>query len=128
MSILLTQTVNLNYTWLTQGFTPFTTPTGRHTVEQVSSIPKAIDDLTRSEKLTIYLRRMETSFAAISKTLGISRGGAIRLLKKSKTIPSWRHRQFRELGIPEELLPVAKDIAPGRKPKAPQSSNLMVSP
>lgn len=34
-------------------------------------------------------------------------------------IPTWRHKQLLAAGIPDVLLPPARDVAPGRKPKTP---------
>ena len=75
-----------------------------------------VSRISREERLLIWLRRNELSYAALGKKLGISTMSALRLCK-AKRISSMRHDQLCELGIPEALLPKKEDSPKGRKPK-----------
>lgn len=84
-----------------------------------TSIPVTYENLTRQERFCLWQRqnRDERSFAAIGRKIGISRASALRLCLKDH-ISTWRFSQLREAGIPEDLLPEARDIAPGKRPQA----------
>lgn len=73
------------------------------------------DDLTRQERLIIWMRRMGTTRAKIGRALGIGTVAVGRLLF-SERASSWRVQQFKEYGIPDELLPRVEDIPSGPKP------------
>ncbi|WP_019999147.1 hypothetical protein ACQ0P8_06575 [Halodesulfovibrio aestuarii] len=92
-------------------------------MEQRNMIPEFISDLTRSEKLEIYMKRKKLSFTDIGKAIKASRTAAYKLLH-GKSVPTYRHAQLLKAGIPEILIPPALDIAPGPKPK----KSILVSP
>ena len=71
-------------------------------------------ELTRLERLIIWMRRNNMNFSEIGKSLGITRMSAGRLCKAER-IPSERHRQLVQLGIPVDLLPHAEDVKRGPK-------------
>jgi len=85
-------------------------------MSDLSLIPQSIDDLTRVEKLEIYMKRSKITFSDISKPMGVAPASARRMLL-NETIPTWRHKQLIQYGLPEVLLPIARDIPCGRKPK-----------
>lgn len=76
-------------------------------------------DLTRQERLRLWLWKQCLSQADIARQLDVSRptvGSWIR----AEQIPSWRVQMLRDLiGIPEELLPAAKDNPVALKPAQP---------
>lgn len=72
-------------------------------------------DLTRVERLMIWMRRNRLHFSEIGASLGITRMSAGRLCKAER-IPRERHLALARLGIPAELLPPAEDVRRGRKP------------
>lgn len=74
-------------------------------------------DLTRQERLMIWLRRAGITKMQIARTLGVQPVAIARWFE-AKSIPTWRHNQLVQFGIPAELLPPAVDRAPGPKPKA----------
>lgn len=71
-------------------------------------------ELTRLERLIIWLRRNDMNFSRIGELLGITRMSAGRLCKAER-IPSERHRELVQLGIPIDLLPPAEDVRRGPK-------------
>lgn len=71
-------------------------------------------ELTRLERLIIWMRRNKTSFSAIGESLGITRMSAGRLCKAER-IPRERHKALARLGIPADLLPPAEDVKRGPK-------------
>ena len=72
-----------------------------------------LNNLTRQERLLIWMRREGVSTANIAKTLGVQPLSVYRWFNAER-ISTWRHRQLVECGIPAELLPPPVDIAPGR--------------
>ncbi len=66
-------------------------------------MPEAIE-LTRLERLIIWMRRNRINFSGIGASLGITRMSA-GWLCKAERIPRERHRALAGLGIPPELLP-----------------------
>lgn len=84
-------------------------------MQPVTPIPELVNDLTRTEKLEVYLNRIGSSYASIGDKLGVSRSTALRMLR-SAHIPTYRHRQLSSI-LPAELLPEAKDVPPGPKPR-----------
>lgn len=75
-----------------------------------------LTDLSREEKLQIFLSRSGLTFKAIGERLGMT-GVAAAKLCRGETMPTRRHAEFMALGIPEELLPRGEDIKPGPKPR-----------
>lgn len=73
-------------------------------------------DLTRQERLLIWIRRKGTTQAKIASELGMGKVAVGRLLF-SERASSWRVQQLRDYGIPEDLLPRAEDIPSGPRPK-----------
>jgi hypothetical protein len=69
----------------------------------------ATESLTREERLFIWLRRKELSYAEIGRQLGVTRMSALRMCK-AQCISSMRHEQLCALGIPASLLPVRYEI------------------
>lgn len=81
------------------------------------TLANKLTDLTRDEKVLIWLRRTGRTFRGLGAELGLT-GDAVAALLRNESCPTHRHRQLLELGVPEELLPPALDIKPGPKPKA----------
>lgn len=67
---------------------------------------------TRQELLHLWFRRNGIRQREIAARLGMSETCFCRLLRKD-SISTWRHQQLLALGLPPELLPQARDIAPG---------------
>lgn len=74
-------------------------------------------DLTRQERLVIWLRRAGITKTQVAQAVGVQCVAVARWFK-AESIPSWRHKQLVEFGIPSELLPPAIDKAPGPQPRA----------
>ncbi|MDD6181133.1 MAG: helix-turn-helix domain-containing protein [Desulfovibrionaceae bacterium] len=72
-----------------------------------------LQDLSREEQLLIWMRRNGLTYSKVAKMLGISRMSVQRLCTADR-IPTSRSRQLKKLGIPEELLPEARDVPRGR--------------
>ncbi|MBQ3060101.1 MAG: XRE family transcriptional regulator [Desulfovibrio sp.] len=72
------------------------------------------NDLTRQERLFIWMRREGHTNRAVAKALGVGITSITRWIA-ADTIPTRRHRQLVDFGFPEELLPPAKDISSGPK-------------
>lgn len=87
-------------------------------MSHLTLIPELISDLTRAEKLEVYMKRKNITFSNIAKSIGVAPASARRMLL-NESIPTWRHNQLLAAGIPDVLLPPARDVAPGRKPKTP---------
>lgn len=79
-------------------------------------IPRSIEEITRIEKLDIVLKRAGISYTDMGKRIGVSRSSIYKMLT-AETISTWRFAQLLTAGIPQELLPEAKNIAPGPKPR-----------
>lgn len=82
----------------------------------------SLTDLTRQERLVIWLRRAGISNAALARALGTGQATICRWINHADSLPSWRHRQLTEFGIPAELLPPAMDIPGGPKPGSKQAA------
>ncbi len=76
-------------------------------------------ELSRLERLIIWMRRNNINFSEIGESLGITRMSAGRLCKAER-IPSSRHRELVQLGIPTDLLPPAEDVRRGPKTGTPR--------
>lgn len=85
-------------------------------MSHLTLIPEFIADLTRAEKLEIYMKRKKITFSDIAKSIDVAPASARRMLLND-SIPTWRYNQLVEAGLPEVLLPPARDIAPGPKSK-----------
>lgn len=91
----------------------------------MSSMEKiSLSDLTRQERLVIWLRRAGISNAALARALGTGQATICRWINHADSLPSWRHRQLVEFGIPAELLPPAMDIPGGPKPGGKQAATV----
>jgi hypothetical protein len=71
---------------------------------------------TRQELLRLWLDRTGHSFRRFGRSMGIS-GVSVARLCDQDTMPTDRHRQLLELGMPPNLLPKPVDQKPGRKPR-----------
>lgn len=83
-------------------------------MESITSI--TYEELTRQERLFIWLRRNGMKQAEIARALGVG-GMAINRMLNKETAPAYRVEQLRELGIPAGLLPRPLNIKPGPKPR-----------
>lgn len=70
---------------------------------------------TKQEVLSLWLKRQKLTFADVGKELNVTGSNARKLLY-GETAPTHRVKALKEIGIPEALLPIAKDIPPGPKP------------
>lgn len=61
-------------------------------------------DLTRQERLLIWLRRAGLTNKAIAEAVGVKPAAVTRWFE-AETIPPYRHDQLTRFGIPAELLP-----------------------
>lgn len=73
-------------------------------------------ELTRQERLKLWMWKTSFNQAELARCLGVSKS-TVGYWIRAERLPSWRVRQMREFGIPEDLLPFAKDIPSGPKPK-----------
>ncbi len=69
----------------------------------------------RQDKLKGWLRARKMTYGALSKLLGMSVFHTGKLLNRDYATPA-RVARLRALGVPEELLPEAREWRPGRKP------------
>lgn len=69
---------------------------------------------TRQELLQLWLKRKGIQQGDIASALNTGKNTVSRWLR-AETIPTWRHQQMLDFGIPQELLPTPLDIAPGPK-------------
>lgn len=81
-----------------------------------------LTDLSRQERLRLWMHRNSLTFAALGRQLDLT-GNAISKLCSQATMPTRRHAELIALGVPDELLPQALDIKPGPKPR-PQSTTV----
>ena len=65
-------------------------------------------NLTRQEQLAVWCRRENLTQPKIASALGVS-VMSVSSWFRAETIPSNRHKDLVEFGIPEELLPRAVD-------------------
>lgn len=73
------------------------------------------NDLTRQERLSVWLKRNKLSASKIGQKIGVSAQYSWRILRAERA-PVARVEQLRALGIPDSLLPRAEDVPPGNKP------------
>lgn len=74
-------------------------------------------DLTRQDRLLIWLRRNGISQTDIARALDVGKVAVSRWMRV-ETLPVRRHQQLVKFGIPEDLLPTPLDITPGPKRKS----------
>lgn len=86
-----------------------------------SAINIASTDLTRQERLLIWLRRAGITNVDIARKIGVSSSMSVTRWFNAESIPTRRHRQLVDFGIPAELLPPALDITPGPRPRGGRS-------
>lgn len=80
-------------------------------------------NLTRQERLVIWMRRNGLNQAALARFAGVEPNATGRWVRADR-LPTWRVNQMREFGIPEELLPRAEDISTGpRKGQCSRSAS-----
>ncbi|MEZ6854179.1 hypothetical protein [Halodesulfovibrio aestuarii] len=72
--------------------------------QHVQSIPELVADLSRTEKLEIFLSRTNNSYAALGRKLNINRSH-VRGLLVSDDISTNYFAKFLAVGLPGELLP-----------------------
>ena len=72
-----------------------------------------LSELTRKEKLHIWMKRNQESYVTIAKKMELT-SKTIAYLLNSETIHPLRHAQLLKLGIPESLLPPPVYRKPGR--------------
>lgn len=73
-------------------------------------------ELTRQELLKLWFWKSSLAQADLARALGVA-GSTVCAWMRREHLSSWRVAQLREFGIPEELLPLARDIPSGPKPK-----------
>ena len=82
-----------------------------------TSFADNLTKLSREEKLQIFLIRTGLTFKSIGASLNLT-GTAVAKLCRNDTMPTRRHAEFVELGIPASLLPRPEDIKPGPRQRA----------
>ena len=75
-----------------------------------------LSELTREEKLLVWMKRNQESFVNIAKKMHLTRRSIVYLLT-SETISPIRHAQLIKIGLPESLLPPPVYKKPGRSPR-----------
>lgn len=75
-----------------------------------------LSSLTRQEALRLWLSRNSLTFSELGRRLGVTPNSVSKLCDQ-ETMPTRRHAQLVDQGIPAELLPRAQDIKPGPKPR-----------
>lgn len=84
--------------------------------QHVQSIPELVADLSRTEKLELFLSRTSNSYAALGRELNINRSH-VRGLLVSDSISTNYYAKFLAVGLPAELLPSPVLRKRGRPPK-----------
>ena len=77
-----------------------------------------VSNLTREEKLRIWMALAGETYSSIARKVGLE-FSSVKYLLENKTISIAR---YEDLGIPEDVLPPAKDLKPGPKKRALVSS------
>ena len=75
-----------------------------------------LPELSRDEKLEIWVRRKEISYQILAAVAGISKSVFSRRLSEG-ALTSYQHKNLVDYGVPPELLPPAIDKRRGPKPK-----------
>lgn len=70
----------------------------------------------RKEKVFAWMRANGLTYERIGERLGVTGTGVSRMFTKP-SIPTRRYRQLLDVGVPRHLLPPAKDIPTGPKPR-----------
>jgi len=73
-------------------------------------------DLTRQERLEIWMRRKGLTYTKIGQQLGVAKWAASRMLQ-AETMPPHHHKRLAGHVIPLDLLPEPVYQKPGPKPK-----------
>lgn len=81
-----------------------------------SPIAPNLIPVNRQEALLLWMRRTGRTYVSLGSEINVS-GNAVSKLLGQETMPTHRHRQLLELGVPEELLPQPLDLKPGPKPR-----------
>ncbi len=75
-----------------------------------------IAEPNRIDNIKAWLSARHLTHADVGQALGITAAAVTKMLNNDHARPE-RVAQLREIGIPEDLLPEARYITPGRKPK-----------
>ena len=78
--------------------------------------PHTLTAQERKEMIFAWMRAYGLSYFCIGQSLGIT-GTGVSLMFTRATIPTRRYNQLRTVGVPPQLLPPAKDIPTGPKPR-----------
>lgn len=70
----------------------------------------------RKEKMFEWMVANKLTYKRISEIMGVS-STLVSIMFKRPSIPTRRHKQLRDVGVPLEILPPAKDIPSGPRPK-----------
>lgn len=82
---------------------------------QLNSVP-TLTDLTRQERLDLWMRRTGTTFVLLGEICGIH-ANCVTSHLRADTMPVRHHAALVAAGMPLELLPDPQDQKPGPKPK-----------
>lgn len=85
------------------------------------ALHQTLIEVTRHDKLVLWLKKNGLDFAKLGKAIGITRVSVGRLCR-SETIPVRRHKQLTALGVPADLLPEPLDLNPGPRRRVEQSA------
>ncbi|MBG3875569.1 XRE family transcriptional regulator [Desulfovibrio oxamicus] len=92
-----------------------------------SGIAPTLTELSRQEKLRLWMDRTGATFLGLSAGVGINPAVLGRQCKQD-TMPARNHRALVAQGVPAELLPIPLDQRPGPKPRARCISSTAPSP
>lgn len=81
-----------------------------------SPIAPNLIPVNRQEALLLWMRRTGQTYVRLAGEMGLT-GNAVSKLLGQDTMPTHRHSQLLELGVPQELLPQPMDLKPGPKPR-----------
>ncbi len=90
-------------------------------------MPITYDQLTRKERMSIWLKRNNMDYASIADAIG-EKYSTVAHWFIAETIPLCRHRRLEALGIPAELLPPGVNRRRGRKPRSHDGPVLALPP
>lgn len=76
---------------------------------------------TRKEKMFSWMRANGLTYASIASRIGVTAHG-LSLMFTRKSIPTRRYKQLTEVGVPLDILPPARDIPTGPRPKMPEEA------
>lgn len=82
-----------------------------------SSIAINLTELSRQEKLRLWMARAGVRFVDMAAALDVT-PAAIGKLCKQTTMPEHRHRALVDFGVPADLLPAPLNIKSGPRPRA----------